>query len=365
MSDLRITVLMTVYNAGSYLKEAVGSVLCQDFDGFELLIIDDCSSDGAIEALALQDSRVRVFRNHINIGQTASLNKGLVLAQGQWLARMDADDKAYPGWLRSQWNFVGQHPDCVAASCLAHVMDAKGEVYKTLRSPISLTDIILKSLFASPLNHVGVLMNKAVIVAQGGYPASLRIAADFALWSNLLRAGLILRNNPRVSVAIRAHQASVSSVNRGGADVVEISGILADNIKHFAHMEMTRDQLRQWCVFIYKPGELSVDQLIVMDGLLDSIYHQVDLKLVEGEARDVQKFLNAQRRIFLFKYFMVGMTQRPAQCMSKIFAYLIKRYGFFSFYGLLWLLTAGGVIFYPCSKAYEFLRRLHIVMRQG
>src|SRR5215467_8249434 len=103
----KVTVLLTVYNGERYLHEAIDSILGQTFQDFEFLIINDGSTDGTRELiLSYHDRRIRLIDNEYNIGQTRSLNRGLVLAMGQFLARQDADDISEPDRLASQVAFL-------------------------------------------------------------------------------------------------------------------------------------------------------------------------------------------------------------------------------------------------------------------
>ena len=105
MSEPAVTVLMTVYNAGSFLEPSIRSILGQSFGDFEFLIVDDCSTDGSAELAesASKDPRIKVIRNAQNRGQTACLNLGLGLARGRWIARHDADDLAHRDRLALQF----------------------------------------------------------------------------------------------------------------------------------------------------------------------------------------------------------------------------------------------------------------------
>lgn len=122
MTEPLVTVLMPVYNAGTYLRLAVLSIVAQTFDDWELLIIDDASTDNAIEGIAdIVDPRIRLVRNERNLGLAASLNLGIDLARGEYLARMDQDDVAYPERLAVQVHSLQSNPslDLVAVRCLA------------------------------------------------------------------------------------------------------------------------------------------------------------------------------------------------------------------------------------------------------
>ena len=106
-----VTVLMPVYNGKNYLNEAIESVLCQTLTNFEFLIVDDASTDNSIDLInSYNDSRIKLLKNKNNIGQTASLNKGLEMAQGKYIARFDQDDVCLPKRLEEQVAFFKKNP---------------------------------------------------------------------------------------------------------------------------------------------------------------------------------------------------------------------------------------------------------------
>lgn len=121
MAEPLVTVVMPAYNAGRYLRSAVLSIVGQTFVDWELLIVDDASTDGAVEGIAdIADPRIRVVRNSWNIGLAATLNVGIDLARGEFIARMDQDDIAYPERLERQLALLSAdpRPDLVAVRCL-------------------------------------------------------------------------------------------------------------------------------------------------------------------------------------------------------------------------------------------------------
>src|SRR6187397_2012165 len=107
MSEPLVTVLMSVYNAEKYLREAIDSILNQTYRNFEFIIINDASTDGS-EAIinSYKDERIRLISNSQNLRLTASLNKGIDLAKGKYIARMDADDASLPERLQKQVTFM-------------------------------------------------------------------------------------------------------------------------------------------------------------------------------------------------------------------------------------------------------------------
>lgn len=120
-----VSVLLPVYQAERTIEEAVESILAQSFDDFELLALDDGSTDSSLrilEALAATDDRISVHR-HTHVGLVRRLNQGIRLARGSFIARMDADDVCYPERLERQLAYLAEHPDCVAVGTGALLVD--------------------------------------------------------------------------------------------------------------------------------------------------------------------------------------------------------------------------------------------------
>lgn len=108
----KVTVLMPTYNVAPFVEEAIGSVLKQTLRDFELLVVDDCSTDNTIEVVrGINDPRIRVVRNEKNLGLAENLNHGLSFVTTDYVARMDGDDIAEPFWLEHEVAILDSHPD--------------------------------------------------------------------------------------------------------------------------------------------------------------------------------------------------------------------------------------------------------------
>lgn len=129
-----VSVLMPARNVRPYIAEAIASILCQDMDAWELIVIDDGSTDGtADEARRQSDPRIRVLCDGRHLGRSARLNQGVALARGRYIARMDADDVAYPGRLRRQAEHLDAHPSVDLVSNHMLVITTDGDAVGTLR----------------------------------------------------------------------------------------------------------------------------------------------------------------------------------------------------------------------------------------
>lgn len=208
-----VTVLMSVYNGEKYLSEAIDSILAQTYPDFEFLIIDDASSDGSLEIVkSYVDPRIRLIANQERMGLAANLNRGIQLAFGEYIARMDADDISMPQRLEKQVAFMQTNPDIAASGTCAIDMTVSGLDLKVrkVRRGGSLRRWIW---MPSPLIHPTVIFKKSV-VEKFGYDVSLEPAEDYGLWIGLHCAGARLDNLSEVLLRYRVHEQSVTSSNR-------------------------------------------------------------------------------------------------------------------------------------------------------
>lgn len=240
-SDL-ITVLMTVYNGERYIRQSVESVLKQSYSDFEFLIVDDASNDGSLEIIkAYQDPRIRIIQNPANQGQTLSLNIGLRQARGEYIARIDADDIAFPHWLQSQINFLENKGAVDVLSAGLVTFDEKG-LGKVYFSPSCREDILLKAIIKSPVNHGGALMRKDTILGIGGYNNDYKIAADYGVWIKLLRQNGHITSNPDIVMAIRRRADSQSQKNKHTQALKEFAEIFRWYVQFLTGLNLTEEE---------------------------------------------------------------------------------------------------------------------------
>jgi len=179
---------MSVHNDLQYLRESVDSILNQSLGDFEFILIDDGSTDGSGSFLKnLSDPRVKLIVNASNIGLTASLNLGLEIAHGKFLARMDADDISEPQRLQRQVEFLEAHPQIGIVGCSRHLIDEAG---KTVAIAPALEDdlaIRWKCLMGNPFAHPTVMIRRQVLLDNAlRYDPFFRTAQDYELWTRLL-----------------------------------------------------------------------------------------------------------------------------------------------------------------------------------
>ena len=194
-----ISVIMSVYNGETYLEEAVESIINQTFTNWELVIINDCSTDSTSQILAdfaLKDERIKVHTNEVNLRLPTSLNKAISLCQGKYIARMDADDICLPDRLEKQYRFMEENSHVALSSC--RFMTVKNGVYMSGGAGGRCDNDALKALLlvANPILHPGVIA-KAEVMKSFGYDTTLTCTEDLELWTRMAAANMkmaILQN---------------------------------------------------------------------------------------------------------------------------------------------------------------------------
>lgn len=236
-TDLKITMLMPAYNAEKYINIAIRSVLEQSFFDFELLIINDGSTDDTEKIIrSFTDERIRLI-NQSNQGIAAALNMGLLNANAALIARFDADDICMPGRLLEQWNFLNEHAEYVIVGSDADYIDMNGDYVYTCRLPAHTNEEIQElTLHRCPFIHSAVLFRKEAVIQAGGYDTNAYAFQDHLLWSKVIRQGkacnlssplLQVRLNPE-SISIdekwrtkRFREIKSGSISRGNITAAE------------------------------------------------------------------------------------------------------------------------------------------------
>ncbi len=188
-----ISVVMAVYNAQEYLCEAIDSILNQTETCFEFIIVDDGSTDGSWEVLQeydRKDDRIVLLKNLINLGLPSSLNRGIKLAKGEYIARQDADDRSAKDRLKTQLLYALKHRDVDMVGCNALIIDMFGEVVCENRSFSNILDqqqAILKR--KAILYHGSAFIKRSILLKVGLYDNRFYYSQDGELWLRMLANG--------------------------------------------------------------------------------------------------------------------------------------------------------------------------------
>ncbi len=206
-----VSVLMPVYNGAKYLQEAIQSILDQSFVDFELLIINDGSTDDSEKIiLSIKDPRIVVIKNDNNMGLINSLNKGLNAAKGKYIARMDADDVAMPQRLQLQVKEFEASPNAVVIGSDYFLLTAKKISRKKNKNNSDFQKAML--LFSPSFCHPTVMMKNIFAEKNLVYKSDYVHAEDYKLWTDLAFLGEF-RNVPEPLLKYRSHASQISSQN--------------------------------------------------------------------------------------------------------------------------------------------------------
>ena len=195
-----ISVVMPVYNSAKTVRRSIDSIICQTFDDFEFIIVNEgASNDGTTEILeeyANIDKRIKIIQTEGKIGIAPSLNKGLDAARGKYIARMDADDYSYPKRFQKQVEFMEKNPDITVCGTGMKVYynEDKWSEWRGYTDP----DLIAaESLFSCPISHPTVFIRRENLEKYGFRYSEKKINVipeDYELWLRMLEKGLIFSN---------------------------------------------------------------------------------------------------------------------------------------------------------------------------
>jgi glycosyltransferase involved in cell wall biosynthesis len=209
-SHPRVTVFVPVYNGEPFLAETIQSVLTQTFPDFELLVVDDCSTDRSASLVRqFADPRIRLVHNDRNRGRSYTRNRGLMLARGEYVAVLDADDVCEPLRLEETVAYLDAHPKVAAVGSAATIVDSAGRALFVLRPPAA-SDAVRARLFTvNCFIHSSVSFRRKLVLAAGGYDEQLQQAEDYELFMRL-SAKHQLANLDIALVRYRVHDSQVS-----------------------------------------------------------------------------------------------------------------------------------------------------------
>lgn len=221
-----ISVLLPTCGEASYVSEAIESVLKQNLRDWELIIISDPpfgkKAEKVIEKYSRKDTRIICLKNQTRNGFQMSLNIGLKIAKGRYIARIDDDDIwSVPDKLEKQVDFLEAHTDYVLVGAGAVVINHQGEVIYRFIEPETDSQIRDYILYRNPFLHSSVVFRKDIVKSLGGYDEKLKGADDYDLWLRIGKVGK-LYNFPQYWIEFRAPQRNIFRVPRYSRTVEKI-----------------------------------------------------------------------------------------------------------------------------------------------
>lgn len=187
---------MPVYNAGDYLVEAIRSIISQTYENFELIIVNDASTDNSLEIIKrykkLYPQKIKLvnLKRNLNKGGDACANLGFAKAKGQYIARMDADDIAHPEKIKKQVEYLNKNPEVLMVGSHAAVINKKGEVIGEKRVPLTHDKIYKDYFITHPMIHPSIMINRSKLPKRDKlYTIKYNANNDYLTFFKLLKQG--------------------------------------------------------------------------------------------------------------------------------------------------------------------------------
>jgi len=236
-NNIFVTVLISVYNGADYLHESLSSVLSQTYDNFEILVINDGSTDNSVNIInSFHDGRIRIINNGRNLGLTQSLNKGIQLAQGKYILRMDADDICLPNRFEEQIKFMEANQTISFSGTWFKILYSN----RTTKPPVGDEEIKAGLFFYNPFGHPCMILKKEDFMKNELlYDEKFSYAQDYDLW---VRASKKLKS-ANLNIALlqyREHQNQMSQVYEQKV-IEEPNNIRINQLKEF--ISCTQDEI--------------------------------------------------------------------------------------------------------------------------
>ncbi len=304
MKTPKISILMSSYNDGQFIEESILSMLGQTFSDFEFIITNDGSTDDTLDIIkrhAKLDKRIVVIDNKKNLGFIRSLNKGLKIAKGKYIARMDADDVSLPHRLKVQYDYLEKHKDIFLVGSYAINMDESGKKISLFKPP---TD---PKIISKTFEKYNCMYHNTIMFANTGeyhYRTKMMYTEDNDLYLRCLSDGKKIANIPQFLVKYRRRPNSVSFSKRG---------------KQMLFSQKARDFYFQRL----RNGKDDYDKFNPRDILNMDMEKSKNPIVLESQiiAKFAVNDLKSSRKIIL-KYFRLhGFFNRP-----KLFLYLMATY---------------------------------------
>jgi glycosyltransferase involved in cell wall biosynthesis len=217
MNSLKVSVIMPIYNPMKYYMESIYSILNQTHSNFEFIIIAEfgINDDVYRQISNINDSRILLIKNEKKLGLIKSLNLGLSLADGKYVARMDCDDISRKDRFEKQLGLIEKSKgdmDVIAVGSNYFTINSEGKKTSYIKMPESPLCCNWFSLIEPPIAHPSVLFDKSVINHIGGYSEDCKYCEDYDLWNRLLKSNHHISNIQEPLIQLRKHEGNVSTI---------------------------------------------------------------------------------------------------------------------------------------------------------
>lgn len=304
------------------MTDSVDSILSQTFTNYEFIIIDDGSTDNTWNMLnKYKDPRIRLYRNSKNVGLAISLNRGLMFARGDYLARMDVDDISAPDRIQKQKEFLDKHPGIALVGSWVKEIKSTGKKYRVVNY---LTDPIVlrwRLLFVNSFAHSSIMMRTSVARYMGGYSEKLLFVEDYDLWSRISFRWEIT-NIPEVLLIRRDLKEGISYLYR--EKQYENSNIIAKRNIYNIMGEQIDNEIFEKILLLYKYSHkiLTVNDISELYQYLRRIIYRFNIKYNYNKKYLIKK-LNVEVATHIF--FLITHNNTSLKQKVRMWIFWLKK----------------------------------------
>ena len=341
----KISIVLPVYNASTYLLEALESISNQTYTNWELIAINDGSTDNSLELLqeySKKEPRLRII-SRSNKGLPYTLNEGIHLAKGEYIARMDADDISLPQRLEKQLQYINEKNADLCGSQYVTF----GSYTITSSLPLDNTDCKLQLLFCSAFAHPTILVKKSVL-EKYKYNESYKCAQDYELWCRMAKDNVIMVNTPDVLLKYRYHENSISTKKR--KDQVKYAEIIANS--YWLSNNLTKDLPFPSCVTnVYNDKKTDlINSIITLLNLHEKSDNEIKRNIIKQEIINLFPRLSIYGLKTILFFIKRCSFLRETQKLIFICLSIIK---FYKIKSLIKSYISPSAIYYICSLIYD------------
>ena len=292
-----VSIITSVYNCEKYITEMIDSIINQSYQDWELILIDDASTDTTWDLISrYTDVRIIKIKNENNIGLTRNLNKALAFAKGKYIVRIDGDDVAYPSRLERQVQFMEEHPNIALSGCWIKIFGEKDDIWKSIIDNESLK---INLLFNAIIFHPTFIIRKSILEKYNlKYNEKLLYAQDYDLECQIAKYEEVA-NISDILVKYRIHGGQVSSGKR--AQQIECANRTRKKLLKELDIILNEDSFRYWQRFCM------LDYHILSDKEIKELHSTCEQIIFNNKAKGIfdfeqlEKIINQRIQIYIQK----------------------------------------------------------------
>ena len=319
-----ISVVMPVYNGAQYIGQCIGSLLGQSFPDFELIIVNDASTDDTVKVVeSFSDPRIRLVHNERNLKISATINHGLELARGKYIALANHDDIFHQNRLEKEYAFLERNPGLSGVGSWYKEIDAAGNFLRLVKTPSEPEAIAIRTIIENSMANSSVMLSAGVFRKIGAYdPEILSGLEDWDLYSRMIIAGLKIYNMKVPLMVYRNYPESYSRSTGLARREKEQNELTWRNLKGMAGLEFTLEQTALLVNARYHPNMLTAETLAealeISEVFIKRLESMASAPVKRKELKRTETFLSLHLA-------SAAMTHGRREVARKLLARMIKK----------------------------------------